>query len=301
MKTSANITSILRKGKPMLALLPLFVWIFLASTVIPHKPKKGIKVIVIDAGHGGKDPGCNGSNEINEKAVTLSIALKLGKLIEDSLKDVKVIYTRKTDVFIELWERPQIANKNNADLFVSIHCNANNNTGAAGTETYVMGLHKTEGNLNVALRENESIKYEENYESNENYGGFDINSPESHIIFTLVQNAHLEQSLKFAQIVENSLKSSSKIVSRGVKQAGFLVLWKTTMPSVLIETGFLTNKSDRGVLKSEEGQNTLAQNIFKAIKIHKSIVETPVAPAPVKTTPAKTEAKPQGKVASKQK
>lgn len=235
-----------------------------------------LRKIVIDPGHGGLDPGCNGANEIWEKAVTLAVSLKLGKMIEDSLHDVSVIYTRTTDKFVELWERPNQANKENADLFISIHCNSNYNTTAYGSETYFMGLHKTQGNLDVAKRENASITFESNYKNNEKYGGFDPNSPESHIIFTLVQNAFLQQSLKFSQMVENNLVMMGKIKSRGVKQAGFLVLWQTSMPSVLVEIGFLTNSADRAVLKSEEGQKSVASGIFNAIVNYKSELDRAV-------------------------
>lgn len=239
----------------------------------PRSNGTSLKKIVIDAGHGGLDPGCNGANEIWEKAVTLAISLKLGKLIEDSMEGVTVIYTRKTDKFVELWERPNIANKENADLFISIHCNSNVNTTAAGSETYFMGLHKTQGNLDVAKRENAVITYESDYKTNESYGGFDPKSPESHIIFTLIQNAFLELSQKFSQTVETNTNRISKIKTRGVKQAGFLVLWQTAMPSVLIETGFLTNTKDRAVLKSEEGQKIIAKGIFNAIKTYKKDLE----------------------------
>jgi N-acetylmuramoyl-L-alanine amidase len=208
-----------------------------------------------------------------EKTVTLAVALKLGKCIEDSLQDVKVIYTRTTDKFVELWERPNIANKIKADLFVSIHCNSNVNTTAAGSETYFMGLHKTQGNLDVAKRENAAIKYESNYKTNERYGGFDPNSAEGHIIFSLVQNAFLQQSLKFSTLVEANTQKISKIKSRGVKQAGFLVLWQTAMPSVLVEIGFLTNTSDRSFLKTNEGQKTIAKGIFRAVKQYKREIE----------------------------
>lgn len=232
-----------------------------------------LKAIVLDAGHGGHDPGCNGANEIWEKTVTLSITLKVGKLIEDSLKDVKVIYTRKSDKFVELWERPNIANKEKANLFISIHCNSNVNTTPAGSETYFMGMHKNQGNLDVAKRENSAILKESNYKNNEKYGGFDPNSPESHIIFSLYQNAYLKQAMKFSQLVENNTTKISKIKTRGIKQAGFLVLWQTAMPSVLIETGFLTNKNDRDVLKTEEGQKTIALGIYKAIAQYKRELE----------------------------
>jgi N-acetylmuramoyl-L-alanine amidase len=244
-----------------------------SAVVVVKKPVSQIKTIVIDAGHGGLDPGCNGANEIWEKAVTLSIALKLGKFLEDSLKDVAVLYTRKTDKFVELWERPNLANKNKADLFLSIHCNSNNNITAAGSETYFMGLHKTQGNLDVAKRENAAIKYEANYQTNEKYGGFDPNSPEGHIIFTLVQNAFIQQSLRFSTLVENNTAKLSKIKSRGIKQAGFLVLWQTAMPSVLVETGFLTNASDRSYLKTDDGQKNIAKGIFLAIKAYKKEIE----------------------------
>jgi N-acetylmuramoyl-L-alanine amidase len=253
--------------------LSLLLLLLPAAVIVPQKPVNQIKTIVIDAGHGGLDPGCNGANEIWEKAVTLSIALKLGKFLEDSLKDVQVLYTRKTDKFVELWERPNMANKNKADLFISIHCNSNTNVTAAGSETYFMGLHKTQGNLDVAKRENASIKYEANYQSNEKYGGFDPNSPEGHIIFSLVQNAFIQQSLRFSTLVENNTVKLSKIKSRGVKQAGFLVLWQTAMPSVLVETGFLTNASDRSYLKTDDGQKNIAKGIYYAIKSYKREIE----------------------------
>ena len=251
----------------------VFVVTLPSAKVLNYAVGTKVRKIVIDAGHGGLDPGCNGGSEIWEKTVTLAISLKLGKIIQDSLKDVTVIYTRTTDKFVELWERPNMANKENADLFISIHCNANNNTSAAGSETYFMGLHKTQGNLDVAKRENASITFETDYKTNEKYGGFDPNSPESHIIFSLVQNAFLNQSLKFSQMIENQTTRISKIKTRGVKQAGFLVLWQTSMPSVLVETGFLTNATDRQSLKSEEGQKLIAKGIFNAVKLYKADIE----------------------------
>lgn len=232
-----------------------------------------VKVIVIDPGHGGVDPGCNGAGDIWEKEVTLAIGLKVGKLVEDSLKDVKVLYTRKTDKSLKLWERPNFANKYQADLFISIHCNANDNTKANGSETYFMGLHKTEGNLEVSKRENSVIKYESDYKDNARYGGFDPESPEGYIIFSMLQNAFLKQSFKFSTMVEEETNKKSKIHTKGVNQAGFLVLWKTAMPSVLIETGFLTNGADRSYLKSEEGQQIISEGIFRAIKNYKIQLE----------------------------
>lgn len=231
-------------------------------------------VIVLDAGHGGKDPGSISKN-VKEKTVTLAVVKKLGKLIEDSMKDVKVVYTRDTDKSVELRERPEIANRHKADIFISVHCNHNGNTAANGSETYVMGLHKSDGNLDVAKRENSAILYEEDYDKKEEYEGFDPNSPEAHIIFSFYQNAFLDQSLRLAAAVENQLSSRKKVKkSRGVKQAGFLVLWKTAMPSILIETGFISNPQERTYLSSDSGQTEVAQSIYKAVKEYKAYLET---------------------------
>ncbi len=219
-------------------------------------------IVVIDAGHGGKDPGAIGRNG-QEKNIALAIALKLGKLLEDNLQNVKVIYTRKTDVFVELNKRAEIANKNKADLFISIHANASIKTRPYGTETFVMGLHKTQENLKVAKRENSVIVFEEDY--SKKYEGYDINSSESYIIFSLMQNAYLEQSLAFASFVQNEFKNCAKRHDRGVKQAGFLVLWNTTMPSVLIETGFISNENEEKYLLSNKGKDAIALCIYKAL------------------------------------
>jgi N-acetylmuramoyl-L-alanine amidase len=228
-----------------------------------------MKTIVIDAGHGGHDGGCHGVSA-HEKNVTLSVALKLGALLEKNIPGLNVIYTRKTDAFVELHERAAIANRYKADLFVSIHCNANNNTSAYGTESWTMGLHKSEGNLDVAKRENSAILMEKNYDIH--YEGFDPNSPEAYIMFSLNQNAFIDQSLMLAANVEDEFKKDGRF-SRGVKQAGFLVLWRTTMPAILIETGFLTNSNEEQYLASEKGQNELTQSIFTAIKNYKIKVE----------------------------
>jgi N-acetylmuramoyl-L-alanine amidase len=252
--------------------LPLFCAIIILLGLPAAKSVRvvnSLKTLVIDAGHGGVDPGCNGANEITEKQVTLGVALKLGKILSDSMPELKVIYTRTSDKTLKLSDRPELANKNSADLFISIHCNANNNVSAAGSETYFMGLHKSEGNLEVAKRENAAITFESDYQDNVRYGGFDPNSPEGHIIFSLVQNAFMKQSLKLASGIENHTGKISPIKSRGVKQAGFLVLWQTSMPSVLVETGFLTNSSDRKVLKTEEGQRKIALGIYRAIRDYK--------------------------------
>lgn len=234
------------------------------------KRKSGVHIITIDAGHGGYDPGCQFAGK-REKDITLGIALKLGKAIKDNLDDVKVIYTRTDDSFVELWERADLANKNKSDIFISIHVNSNPTTNISGTETYTMGLHKTESNLEVAKRENGVILLEDNY--NKKYDGFDPKSPEGHIIFSLYQDAHMDQSIRFAGKVENIMGKNAGRYSRGVKQAGFLVLWKTAMPSTLIETGFLSNPTERKFLSSEAGQETLALSIFKAVRDYKNEIE----------------------------
>lgn len=229
----------------------------------------GIKTVVIDAGHGGKDGGCVGEHS-NEKTIALSIALKLGAYIEENFKDVKVVYTRKTDVFIELSERAKIANDAKADLFICIHVNAGSAT-AIGTETYVMGLHVSEANLRVAKRENSSILYEDDYATR--YENFDPNSPESYIAITLRQNAFIDQSLNFAAKVQQQFKDKVGRIDRGVKQAGFLVLHQTNMPSVLIETGFLSNKEEEKFLNSAINQDYMASAIYRAFKEYKHEIE----------------------------
>ncbi len=226
--------------------------------------------MIIDAGHGGKDPGTHGAN-LNEKDVVLKIALKLGEYIEKNFPEIKVIYTRKTDKFIELSDRAGIANKNKADLFISIHANAIANTKTFGTETWVMGLHKSEANLAVAKRENSVILKEDNYE--EKYQGFD-NSTESIIMMSLIQNAYLESSVKFADKIEKQFKSKVGRNSRGVKQAGFIVLYQTATPSVLVEVGFLTNPTEEKYLGTDSGQDLMASGIYRAFKEYKSEVES---------------------------
>lgn len=240
------------------------------SFVPPRYPAFGIKTVVIDAGHGGHDPGCNG-HKFKEKDVALSIALQFGSFIEKHMKDVKVVYTRNKDFFVELNERAAIANKNKADLFVSIHCNASENKSAFGSETYAMGLHKTKGNLEVAKRENSSILMENDYKKT--YNNFDPNSDEGYILMSIQQNAFLDQSLNFASKVQKNLKDKAGRTDKGVKQAGFLVLWKSAMPSVLIETGFLTNRGEHDFLSSDVGQKYMAMSIFRAFRQYKDEVE----------------------------
>jgi N-acetylmuramoyl-L-alanine amidase len=262
----SNIKNILQYNRTVSFVL---IALFLCSYKTLGIRKQQIKTVVIDAGHGGHDHGCMYGGA-SEKIVTLQIAKKVGKEIEKMMPEVKIIYTRTEDHFVELWERAGVANRNDADLFISIHCNANSNTAVFGTETFSMGLHKSEGNLAVAKRENDVILMEKGFE--ERYEGFDPNSPEAHIYFSFLQSAYIEQSLKLASLVEDNF-SGMKRNSRGVKQAGLMVLWKSKMPSILIETGFLSNRTERGFLTSTAGQNELALAIAKSVNDYKNQVE----------------------------
>ena len=217
--------------------------------------------VVIDAGHGGKDPGASGTKS-REKDIVLSIALKVGDLIEENKTNVEVIYTRKTDVFIPLNTRAEIANNNKADLFISIHCNSNPSSLPKGSETYVMGMHKSADNLKVAMLENSAILMEDDYKAN--YEGFDPSSTENLIIFNFFQNTFQAQNIEMATTLQSQFKKNSEVGDRGVKSAGFWVLFKTTMPGVLIELGFLSNASDQAYLISEKGQKEMAKAIFNA-------------------------------------
>jgi len=235
-----------------------------------HENTYKVKTVVIDAGHGGKDPGCHGAKN-NEKAITLKVALELGKMIKTYMKDVKVIYTRESDKFIELNERADIANRSKADVFISIHCNSVSSKTIKGSETYVMGPHKTESNLEVAKRENSVILQEKNYL--EKYDGFDPNSPLQHIFFANLQSVHQARSIRLATSIENQFVKKKGRNSRGVKQAGFLVLWRTAMPSVLIEIGYLTNKTDEKYIGSDSGQQFIAKGVYKAFRDFKLEME----------------------------
>jgi N-acetylmuramoyl-L-alanine amidase len=227
-------------------------------------------VVVIDPGHGGQDPGALGKIS-KEKDITLAIALKLGKYIEENIKDVKVIYTRSKDEFIELHNRAEMANKNDADLFISIHANWWKKSNISGAETYAMGSHINQRNLEVAMKENSVITLEEDYTTN--YEGFDPTSAESYIIFNLIQSTYLNQSLHFASFVQDQFRERAQRIDRGVKQAGFLVLWRTTMPSVLIETGYISNTLEEKYLISDDGQSYIASAIYRAFRDYKSSIE----------------------------
>ena len=223
--------------------------------------------VVLDAGHGGKDPG-NRGNGYYEKNIALSIALKIGAELEKQ-NDIKIIYTRKTDVFVDLFKRAQIANKAKADLFISIHCDAHNSN-AYGAGTFVLGLHANQRNFEIAKKENSVIFKEKNYE--QNYGGFNPNNPESVISLVLMQEEYLDQSIVAANLIQEFFTKNLKRKNRTVKQAGFIVLKYTYMPSVLVETGFLTNKNEGKYLNSKKGQMEMSSTIADAIIKYKKVV-----------------------------
>ncbi len=226
-----------------------------------------VNTVVIDPGHGGNDPGAVGRQSL-EKDVNLTVSLKVGELINQYFPDVKVIFTRKTDVFVGLNERAQVANRNDADLFISIHCNGAGNRSVQGSETFVMGNDKNQSNLAVAMKENASIYFEDDYQ--DIYDGFDPNKPETHIIFSLFQHQYITQSLKAASLIQDQFRDKSRRLDRGVKQGPFLVLHRTSMPAVLIELGFITNEDEEKFMISNEGQNNLASSIFRAFRDYKN-------------------------------
>lgn len=258
--------------KHILAGLSLtIILVFCSFSSLEKRNPFKVRTIVIDAGHGGHDPGTHGKTA-REKDVALKVALQLGKVIRKYMPEVKVIYTRTTDKFIELHDRAGLANKNQADLFISIHCNAISNPSIYGTETYTLGLHKSEDNLDVAKRENSVILQEKNHE--EKYEGFDPNSPMAHILLANYQSAYIENSLLLASHIENQFQKRVNRKSRGVKQAGFIVLWKTSMPSVLVEIGYLTNQTEERYLTKPENQEYIASGIFRAFREYKQDIES---------------------------
>ncbi len=232
----------------------------------PDKPF----TVIIDPGHGGKDPGAV-TKQIREKDIVLGIGLKLGNYIRENLPEVKVIYTRDRDVFVPLHERAEIANKNKADLFISLHANYCGTPSITGTETFVLGLHRTQENLDIAKKENAVILMEEDYSTT--YQGFDPNSSESYIMFEMVQDEHLYQSINLAAEVQSQFKNRAGRKDRGVKQAGFLVLRRTSMPSVLVEAGFLSNSYEANYMNSDDGQAYLASAIFRAVRDYKKAID----------------------------
>lgn len=239
-----------------------------------------LKTVVIDAGHGGHDPGCV-HGKIREKDITLDIAVRLGEKIKKAYPEVKVIYTRERDIYIPLVERGRKANRNHADLFISIHVNSARNTSARGTETFLMGTDKSRSNMEVCKRENSVILLEDDYTTQ--YAGYDPNEPDSFIFFNLMQNAQFEQSVQMAELVEQQLSQGPIGFSRGIKQAPLLVLWRTTMPAVLVEVGFLSNAKDREQLTDREARGKTADCIFRAFAAFKKEfdrdIERPQEPA----------------------
>jgi N-acetylmuramoyl-L-alanine amidase len=252
----------------LILLLPLNLY----SQDTIKTPFAGIRTVVIDPGHGGKDPGALGQH-VYEKTINLAVALRLGKLIEEWFPDVKVIYTRTQDVAVDLYERGNIANRNNADLFISIHVNSieKDRDKTSGNETYIMGLHKSKDNQ-TAMIENSSIKFEVNYK--DNYDGFDPSDTASYIMFSLIQDEYLERSLKMAELIQEEFQTGPITKDRGVKQDGFIVLWKTAAPRVLIELGFISHPEEELILIDEDNQQKIAECIFKAFIRYKEYMES---------------------------
>lgn len=255
--------------------------------------------VVIDPGHGGRDPGAIGRKG-KEKNINLSVALKLGKLIKDNCKDVRIVYTRQTDVFVGLDKRAQIANNAKADLFISIHTNsvARGRT-VRGTETYTLGLHRTDDNLEVAKKENSVILIESDYE--QRYAGFNPNSAESYIIFEFLQDKNMEKSVNFASLIQSQFKSTAKRIDKGVHQAGFLVLRETTMPGVLVELGYISTPDEERYLLSEAGTDALAKSIYHAFVSYKKQHNSPSVQGKKPAAPTKEPATPRPESESKPK
>ena len=274
----------------------VLAFVFLMPLLVHAQRGEKIQTIVIDAGHGGKDSGALGKTSM-EKTLNLAVALKLGNYIKENLPDVKVVYTRDKDVFVELSERAAIANRNNADVFISIHCNSTEGTTTvSGAETFVMGESKNEANLNVAKKENAAILLEDNTDA---YDHFDPNSTEAYIIFSLTQGLYQSQSLSLADKVQKQFADKVGRNNRGVQQAGFLVLWKTSMPSILVELGFINNVNEEKFLSSERGQTQMALALYQAFVEYKREFEDDnqqaISQAEVKPE-IKPEEKPEAKV-----
>lgn len=266
----------------LLRLLRCRVFTLLAATLVSISMTAAEEfVVVIDAGHGGKDPGAQSANrKVNEKDIALSVALRTGELIHKRHPEVTVKYTRRTDVYVTLNGRAQIANKAKADLFISIHCNAAENRSAYGAEVFVLGSedYRTTANLNAAKRENSVILLEKDYK--ETYQGFDPNSPESYIIFEYLQGEYLKESIELAQDVQTELCSTAGRYNRGVHQAGFLVLHATAMPSILVELGFISNADELKTLNSAEGKETYSKSIANGFDTYYKTVTNKNKPAP---------------------
>ena len=255
--------------------LLLLAALFVNPLFADDKKKKNntIRTIVIDPGHGGKDSGTMGTKRYTqyEKHIALDISLKLGNYIKEAFPDIEIIYTRKTDVFLELWERTELANEKNADLFISVHCDGFTNPNPSGASVFVMGMSKLKANMDVAMRENSVMYLEDNFK--EKYDGFDPKSPESYIVFSLMQNTFLDQSISIAEKIEDEFANRAKRKSRGVKQAPFYVISRVNMPSILIEAGFLTNPKEEDFLNTELGKDHIASAIFRGFRSYKESVD----------------------------
>ena len=255
--------------------LLLLAALFVNPLFADDKKKKNntIRTIVIDPGHGGKDSGTMGTKRYTqyEKHIALDISLKLGNYIKDAFPDIEIIYTRKTDNFLELWERTELANEKNADLFISVHCDGFTNPNPSGASVFVMGMSKLKANMDVAMRENSVMYLEDNFK--EKYDGFDPKSPESYIVFSLMQNTFLDQSISIAEKIEDEFANRAKRKSRGVKQAPFYVISRVNMPSILIEAGFLTNPKEEDFLNTELGKDHIASAIFRGFRSYKESVD----------------------------
>ncbi len=248
--------------------IPRIIFVFLTFALFSLASWANEFVVVIDAGHGGHDSGAVGAYA-QEKDITLKVAKLLGKKIDQECDNIKVVYTRNKDKYLTLQQRANIANKANGDLFISIHVNSVDlkspgRTKVAGASVFTLGLHRSDDNLAVAKRENSVIELENDYTTT--YSGFNPNSTESYIIFELSQNKHMMQSIEFASSVQNELISTAQRANKGVRQAGFWVLWATSMPSVLIELDFICNPTQEEYLASTDGQEQLAQAIYNAFQ-----------------------------------
>jgi len=254
----------MKTNRPLLFVLFIIVLTFASFTNVDQEKPIEKFVVVLDAGHGGHDPG-NMGNGYKEKDIALKIVLDVGRQLETN-PNIKVVYTRDKDVFVDLFERGQIANKAKADLFVSVHCNSHRSD-AHGTETFVLGTHKSQTNFEVAKKENSVIFLESDYQTK--YGGYDPNSPESVMSILISQEEYLDQSIMLASLIQDRFTNKLKRTNRGVKQAGFIVLHQTVMPSVLVEVGFLTSKAEGAYLNSDAGQKDMSNSITSAILEYK--------------------------------
>lgn len=270
--------AVMRQSTKIKGIRDLLISFFmLAAITMPQKgwsqaaPSTEEWIVVLDAGHGGKDPGAVGTRA-KEKNINLGVALKTGQYIKDNLPDVKVIYTRDDDTFIGLAERADVANRSKADIFISVHTNSIRDRQFTGAETWVLGQSMDDANLQVAMKENSVITFEKDYQTK--YEGYDPNSVESFIIFSLMQNTYLKQSTEFASMIQNQFRDRVGRKDRGVKQAGFVVLWRTTMPSVLVEVGFISNTEEEKYLLTEAGQDYLASAIFRAFREYKQTIDS---------------------------